>query len=57
MHWNFANARDAFRVAIGRSYLHDATWNVVYVDSHDYSPDTAPENQRFALGQDVWAEN
>jgi len=58
MHWNFANARDAFRVAVeGDKYYNDATWNVVYVDSHDYAPDTAPENQRFALGQDVWAEN
>ena len=58
MHWNFANARDAFRVAVeGDHTYNDATWNVVYVDSHDYSPDTAPENQRFALGQDVWAEN
>lgn len=58
MHWNFANARDAFRVAVeGDQYYNDATWNVVYVDSHDYAPDTAPENQRFSLGQDVWAEN
>ena len=58
MHWNFVNARDAFRVAVeGDAYYNDATWNVTYVDSHDYAPDTAPENQRFALGQDVWAEN
>jgi glycosidase len=58
MHWNFANARDAFGVAIGNDYVYnDATWNVTYIDSHDYAPDTAPENQRFALGQDVWAEN
>ncbi|OOM74392.1 cyclomaltodextrin glucanotransferase precursor [Clostridium puniceum] len=58
MHWNFANARDAFRVAIdGDSAYNDATWNVTYVDSHDYAPDGAPENQRFSLGQDVWAEN
>lgn len=58
MHWNFANARDAFRIAVeGDAYYNDATWNVTYVDSHDYAPDTAPENQRFSLGQDVWAEN
>lgn len=58
MHWNFANARDAFGVAIGNDHVYnDATWNVTYIDSHDYAPDTAPENQRFALGQDVWAEN
>lgn len=58
MHWNFGNARDAFRVAVdGDSAYNDATWNVTYVDSHDYAPDGAPENQRFSLGQDVWAEN
>lgn len=58
MHWNFANARDAFGVAVGGDqYYADATWNVTYVDSHDYAPDGAPENQRFSLGQDVWAEN
>jgi glycosidase len=58
MHWNFANAYDAFGVATGNDhYYSDATWNVTYVDSHDYAPDTAPENQRFALPQDVWAEN
>lgn len=58
MHWNFANARDAFGVAVGGDNTYqDATWNVTYVDSHDYAPDGAPENQRFSLGQDVWAEN
>ena len=58
MHWNFANANDAFNTALGGDqFYNDATWNVTYVDSHDYAPDTAPENQRFALGQDVWAEN
>jgi len=58
MHWNFANAYDAFNVALGNDHFYsDATFNVTYVDSHDYAPDCAPENQRFALGQDVWAEN
>ncbi|HOV14921.1 MAG TPA: alpha-amylase family glycosyl hydrolase, partial [Spirochaetota bacterium] len=58
LHWNFANANDAFGVAVGNDHLYsDATFNVTYVDSHDYAPDCAPENQRFALGQDVWAEN
>lgn len=58
MHWNFANARDAFGVALGGDHTYsDATWNVTYIDSHDYAPDTAPENQRFALPQHVWAEN
>lgn len=58
MHWNFNNARDAFNVALGGDkYYNDPTWNVTYVDSHDYAPDCAPENQRFAGSQDTWAEN
>ena len=58
MHWNFEDARSAFRTAVGGDHLYnDATWNVTYVDSHDYAPDCAPENQRFARSQDTWAEN
>ena len=58
MHWSFNNARDAFGIALsGDKYYNDATWNVTYVDSHDYAPDGAPENQRFAGTQDTWAEN
>ena len=57
MHWNFENARSAFGVAYGDKYYNDATWNVTYVDSHDYAPDCAPENQRFAGSQETWAEN
>ena len=58
MHWNFANAGDAYNVALGGDkYYNDATYNVVYVDSHDYAPDGAPEKQRFAQPQDTWAEN
>ncbi len=58
MHWAFANARDAFGLAVGTDHTYnDATWNVTYIDSHDYAPDGAPENQRFSLPQDTWAEN
>ncbi|MCM1066252.1 MAG: alpha-amylase family glycosyl hydrolase [Muribaculaceae bacterium] len=57
MHWNFASTRDAWGVRGGDKYYNDATYNVVYVDSHDYAPDGAPENQRFSKGQDVWASN
>jgi glycosidase len=58
MHWNFANAYDAYNVALGGDHLYnDATFNVTYVDSHDYAPDTAPEGQRFNQNEDVWAEN
>jgi glycosidase len=48
MHWNFNSANDAFNIALGGDqYYSDATWNVVYVDSHDYAPDGAPENKRY----------
>ena len=58
MHWSFRDAGGAFSVATrGDKYYNDATWNVTYVDSHDYAPDNAPENQRFAGSQDTWAEN
>lgn len=58
MHWSFRDAGGAFSVAIrGDQYYNDATWNVTYVDSHDYAPDNAPENQRFAGDQSTWAEN
>ncbi len=57
MHWNFENATSAYQVRSGDKYYNDATWNVVYVDSHDYAPDGAPESERFAKSQETWAEN
>lgn len=57
MHWSFKTAQEAFGMRSGDKYYNDATWNVTYVDSHDYAPDGAPENQRFAGTQDTWAEN
>ena len=57
MHWNFRSAQEAWSVKSGDKYYNDATWNVVYVDSHDYAPDGAPEGQRFSLDQATWAEN
>lgn len=57
MHWNFYNANDAFNVAKGGdSFYNDATWNVVYVDSHDYSPDDC-QKVRYNAGEAAWAEN
>ncbi|MDE6792485.1 MAG: starch-binding protein, partial [Muribaculaceae bacterium] len=54
MHWNFNSAQGAYGVR-NQDYLYnDATYNVVYVDSHDYAPDS---NYRFAGTQDTWAEN
>ena len=58
MHWNFENAYSAFGVATSGDHTYnDPTFNVVYVDSHDYAPDQAPEDQRFAKPQSTWAEN
>ncbi len=58
MHWNFKTAEGAFNTAKnGDATYNDASFNVVYVDSHDYAPDHAPEDQRFAGSQDTWAEN
>lgn len=57
MHWNFRTAAEAFGVKSGDKHYNDATYNVVYVDSHDYAPDGAPESVRFNQDEDVWAEN
>ena len=58
MHWAFRSAPEAFGIARAEDqYINDSTWNVTYVDSHDYAPDQAPENQRFSGTQDTWAEN
>ncbi|MGN0551265.1 MAG: alpha-amylase family glycosyl hydrolase [Acutalibacteraceae bacterium] len=55
MHWNFGSASGAFNVAkSGDKYYNDATWNVVYVDSHDYGPGN---DTRYNGGTDSWAEN
>lgn len=57
MHWAFKETSDAWRMALDNDHTYnDATFNVTYVDSHDYAPDTAPENQRYAGTQDDWAE-
>ena len=57
MHWSFNNANDAFNTALGEDqYFNDSTWNVVYVDSHDYGPDQA-QTMRYNGGTDAWAEN
>ena len=57
MHHNFVNAERAWGIREGDKYYNDATYNVVYVDSHDYAPDGAPESQRFSQPQSAWAEN
>ena len=57
MHWLFDSAGGAFGVAQAEDqYFNDSTWNVVYVESHDYAPDQN-QTQRFTGGQQTWAEN
>ncbi|MCH5216927.1 MAG: starch-binding protein [Muribaculaceae bacterium] len=57
MHYNFNNAGNAIRIAKeGDKYYNDATYNVVYVDSHDYSPQPN-DGIRFNGGTAQWAEN
>ena len=57
MHWQFDSASGAFGAALGQDqYNNDATWNVTYVESHDYSPDQN-QTQRFTGGTHTWAEN
>ena len=56
MHWNFGTAQGAFGVRGGDKYYNDATWNVVYVDSHDYGPGDQFEH-RYQRDDIFWAEN
>ncbi len=57
MHWNFYTANSAFSTALGEDHaFNDSTWNVVYVDSHDYSPNEC-QDFRYTGGQEAWAEN
>ncbi len=57
MHWNFENANGAFGTALGEdSAFNDSTWNVVYVDSHDYGPNFC-QTTRYTGGEQAWAEN
>ena len=57
MHWNFQFARDAFNLAKGTDqYYNDASYNVTYVDSHDYGPDGI-STVRYNMGTQAWAEN
>ncbi len=57
MHWNFYRASEAFRTALGEdAAFNDSTWNVVYVDSHDYAPNEC-QKTRYTGGTQAWAEN
>ena len=55
MHWNFSTASNAFTRALEEDpYYNDSTWNVTYVDSHDYGPDM---DTPYNGGTQAWAEN
>ena len=57
MHYNFNNASSAVNIARqGDKYYNDASYNVVYVDSHDYCPGPN-DGTRFNGGTAQWAEN
>jgi glycosidase len=56
MHMNFGDASNAYHNAKDSDdSTNDATYNVVYVDSHDYGPNKS--STRYAGGTDAWAEN
>lgn len=56
MHYSYNTAQQAFGLASGDECYNDATYNVVYVDSHDYSPGPNDTN-RFGGTDAQWAEN
>ena len=58
MHRFFGNASSSYGIALASDkYYNDATYNVMYVDSHDYSPESPDEKSRFAGGTLAWADN
>lgn len=59
MHHNFEPMSSAWAICSkdNDKFYNDATFNVTYVDSHDYAPNGAPEDTRFAKGEEAWAED
>ncbi|WP_328840909.1 carbohydrate binding domain-containing protein [Streptomyces europaeiscabiei] len=56
MHMNFGDAQNAYgNGKDSDDSVNDATYNVVYVDSHDYGPNKS--SNRYSGGTDAWAEN
>ncbi|MBA9084569.1 glycosidase/chitodextrinase [Fontibacillus solani] len=56
MHMNFSDAGNAFwNGKDSDDSYNDATYNVVYVDSHDYGPNKS--GTRYTGGTAAWAEN
>lgn len=59
MHHKFGSAESAYAVASEEDkYFNDATYNVTYVDSHDYGPNEGGYlYKRFSGGTQEWASN
>lgn len=56
VHYNFTSVGSVINMVKEDNLYNDATWNVVYVDSHDYGPQ--PNDQvRFSGGTNQWADN
>ena len=57
MHWQFDSAGGAFAMAQTEDpYFNDSTWNVTYVNSHDYSPDNI-QTIIPNFSAETWAED
>lgn len=56
VHYGFNSVGSIWGLFGSDNYYNDATYNVVYVDSHDYCPGPN-DGIRFNGGTDQWAEN
>ena len=56
VHYSFSSVGNVFGLFSQDNYYNDATFNVVYVDSHDYGPGPN-DGTRFNGGTSQWAEN
>lgn len=56
VHYSFNSVSNVMGLYSQDNYYNDATWNVVYVDSHDYCPGPN-DGMRFNGGTSQWAEN
>ena len=56
VHYSFSSVGHVMGLFSQDNYYNDATYNVVYVDSHDYSPGPN-DGIRFNGGTAQWAEN
>lgn len=56
VHYGFNSVGSVWELFGSDNFYNDATYNVVYVDSHDYCPGPN-DGVRFNGGTDQWAEN